>query len=85
MRLIAGWKTKFGNLIVFIGGSLYITSEWYFIPDRIIIGTIIIGAAIAFNGFYNRFCRAFYMTNEKGNPDMKRSKLKKVKAREGVL
>jgi len=51
----------------------------------IIIGIIIIGVAITFNGAYNRFCRAFYMLNERGNPDTSRSKLKKPKMREGDM
>lgn len=85
MRLIAGWKTKIGNMIVIIGAGMYIASEWYIIPDKVCIGVIIIGAAIAFHGFYNRFCRAFYMSNARGNPDFGRSKLKKVKAREGEI
>jgi hypothetical protein len=86
MRFIAGWKTKLGNLMVATGGGMYIASNWYtVIPDRIIIGVIIAGAAIAFHGAYNRFCRVFYGANQRGNPDMGRSKLKARRLRGGEI
>lgn len=86
MRIIAGWKTKFGCLIMAIGGSLYIAAEWCpVLIDRVSIGIIILGAAIAFYGYCNRFNRAFYMLNERGDPNLKRSKLKKPRMREGEL
>lgn len=86
MRMIAGWKTKFGYLIVAIGVGLYIASLWHpDIPDKISAGVIIFGAATMFYGYCNRFNRAFYMIDEKGNPDTKRSKLKNARMREGEL
>lgn len=86
MRIIAGWKTKFGNLMIAIGGGLCIASVWYpQIPDKVITGIVILGAAIAFYGAYNRFCRAFYQIDERGNPDTNRSKLKKARLKDGEI
>ena len=77
MRIIAGWKTKLGNLMIAMGGMLCIASVWLpQIPDRVITGVVILGIAIAFYGAYNRFCRVFYGLDQNGNPNMRRTKIK---------
>lgn len=69
MRKIAGWKTKFGILMIIAGAIMYIGAEWCpVLIDRVSIGVIIIGSAIALYGAYNRFCRARYRLDEHGNP-----------------
>jgi len=84
MRIIAGWKTKFGCLIMFIGGAMYASTPWCpYLIDAVIIGGIIMGFAIAFYGYCNRFNRAFYALNEKGNPNLNRSKIRKARPIEG--
>ena len=71
MRKIAGRKTKFGVLMIIAGAIMYIGAEWCpVLLDRVSIGVIIIGTAIAFYGACNRFNRATYRLDENGNPNL---------------
>jgi len=84
MRIIAGWKTKLGNILIAISGGLSIASVWLpEIPDRAIAGVLILGVAIAFYGAYNRFCRVFYGLDRNGNPNMRRTKIKQKRTPAG--
>ena len=71
MRKIAGRKTKIGYLIMVAGAIMYIGAEWCpVLIDRVSIGTIIMGAVIAWYGATNRFNRATYRLDEHGNPNL---------------
>jgi len=86
MRSIAGWKTGVGCLMVATGGIMYISALWCpVLIDRVSIGVVIFGAALAFYGYCNRFNRVFYSIDEKGKPDLKRSRLKARRLAEGDL
>lgn len=86
MRILTGKKTKFGLLMIFAGGVMYIGSVWCpVLLDRVSIGIIVMGAAIAWYGYTNRFNRVFYMINSKGNPDTTRPRLKKRRLHEGDM
>lgn len=70
MRKIAGKKTKLGIFMIIAGAIMYIGAEWCpVLLDRVSIGVIIMGAAIALYGAYNRFSRANYRLDEHGNPN----------------
>jgi len=83
---IAGWKTKLGNLMIAIGGIMYVSVPLCpFLDDRISIGIVIVGWAVSRWGASNRFNRVFYSLNEKGDPDLNRSKLRPRRVAEGDL
>ena len=83
---VAGWKTKLGNLLIGLGGIMYVSVPFCpVLDDRISVATIVIGWAISRHGTSNRFNRAFYSLDENGNPDLNRPRHRKARTQEGEL